>query len=382
MSANSLNLFVAFIFILFCQQLQSETVLTKEQLGEKLFFDSSLSFNKTQSCATCHAPEHAFVDPRDNVINRSVSLGDDGHSFGDRNTPTAAYAALTPEFHQNKEGEYVGGFFLDGRRDSLKAQAGDPILNPIEMAMPDKASVVARIRENPVYIKAFSSIYGDTMWADTGTAYSAISDSIAAFERTSTFMPFDSKYDRYLQGKYQLTDEEDLGMTLFFSQQFTNCNLCHQLRYMPGKAKETFSNYKFHNIGVPVNQAVRSKNGSVSGYRDRGLLDNPVINDFNQDGKFKTPTLRNVAVTAPYMHNGVFKDLKTVVLFYNKYNSKSEKRQVNPETGQQWSKPETAINISEKELKTGPALDDRKIDALVAFLKILTDKRYEHLLGD
>ena len=92
------------------------------------------------------------------------------------------------------------------------------------------------------------------------------------------------------------------------------------------------------------------------------------------------PTLRNVAVTGPYMHNGVFKELKTVVDFYNKYNSKSAKRQINPETGEQWAEPEVSNTLSSTELEFGPALNDKRINALVAFLKLLTDKRYEHLI--
>jgi len=92
------------------------------------------------------------------------------------------------------------------------------------------------------------------------------------------------------------------------------------------------------------------------------------------------PTLRNVAVTAPYMHNGVFKDLRTVVLFYDKFNSRSAKRQVNPETGEPWGEPEVPGTLSTEELEHGPALKDQRIDALVAFLKTLTDRRYEHLL--
>ena len=86
---------------------------------------------------------------------------------------------------------------------------------------------------------------------------------------------------------------------------------------------------------------------------------------------------RDVVVTGPDMHDGVFADLRTVVLFYNKYNSKSPARQIDPETGRPWGKPEVAVNLSLKELETGPALDDRRVDALVAFLKTLTDRRYE-----
>lgn len=112
-----------------------------------------------------------------------------------------------------------------------------------------------------------------------------------------------------------------------------------------------------------------------------GLLDNPAIDDPAQAGKFKTPTPCNVAVTGPYMHNGVFRDLRTVVLFYNKYNSKSSKRQINPETGEKWREPEIADKLSLEELETGPALKNNRIDALLAFMKMLTDRRHEHLLG-
>ncbi|HYD67291.1 MAG TPA: methylamine utilization protein MauG, partial [Azospirillum sp.] len=101
-----------------------------------------------------------------------------------------------------------------------------------------------------------------------------------------------------------------------------------------------------------------------------------------QDGKYKTPTLRNVAVTGPYMHNGAFKDLETVIRFYNKYNSTAESAQINPETGKPWGQPEVAKTLSLKELETGPALDTKRIKALVAFLKTLTDARYEHLLKE
>jgi cytochrome c peroxidase len=309
-----------------------------------------------------------------------VSLGDDGKSLGDRNAPTAAYARFSPEFHANKEGVYAGGQFLDGREKNLFGQAGGPPLNPVEMAMPDKSAVVARLQEDQHYVQAFRSFYGDDVFSDPEHAYRAMAESIAAYEKTDFFSPFDSKYDRYLRGEYSMTEQEDLGMTLFFSQQFTNCNICHQLKKRPAAQGETFSNYEYHNIGTPVNTTVRSMNGLGPDHVDHGLLENPAIDDPAQDGKFKVPTLRNVAVTGPYMHNGVFADLRTVVLFYNKYNSRSAKRQVNPETGAQWAAPEVDGTLSLEELKTGPALKNREIDALVAFMNTLTDARYEHLL--
>jgi cytochrome c peroxidase len=351
-----------------------------EALGQALFFDKSLSKNRTQACATCHSPESGFADGRENSVGGAVSLGDDGVSLGDRNAPTVTYAVFSPSFQLNEKGNYVGGQFHDGREMNLAGQAGGPPTNPIEMGMPGKAAVVQRLMENNAYIAAFKQFYGKDIFDDVNQAYVAMTQSIAAFEMTDLFAPFDSKYDRYLRGEYELTAQEDLGMTLFFSQQFSNCNLCHQLKRVPGGEGETFSNYEYHNIGVPVNRAVRQLNGVAEDYVDHGLLDNPLVHDVSQTGKFKVPTLRNVAVTGPYMHNGVFKDLRTVVMFYNKYNSRSEKRQINPETGEKWRLPEVNDSISIKELEQGPALDNRRVDALVAFMKILTDRRYEHLL--
>lgn len=349
-------------------------------LGRMLYFDVNLSLNRTQACATCHAPETGFVDQRGRGALAAASLGDDGHSVGDRNAPTAAYAKFSPRFHRGVDGKYVGGQFWDGREPDLAGQAGDPLLNPIEMGMPGKAAVIERLKENPVYVGAFRQFYGDAIWSDTEAAYAALTRSIAAFEETDFFAPFDSKYDRYLRGEYEMTPQENLGMTLFFSRQFTNCNLCHRLRQSQMDEKETFSSYEYHNIGVPANTELRALNGKGADFVDRGLGENPGVRAADAAGKFKVPTLRNVAVTGPYMHNGVFRDLRTVILFYNKYNSHNPRRQINPETGKEWEKPEVPENISLKELETGPAFDNRRINALVAFLKTLTDKRYEPLL--
>ena len=346
-------------------------------LGEALFFDPNLSRARTQSCATCHDPNAGFADPRETDVGRAVSLGDDGHSLGTRNAPTASYAAMTPPFHLNSDGEWLGGLFLDGRAADLEAQAAGPPLNPAEMAMPDTPAVVARLRENPDYVAALEALAGPEVLDAPERAYAAMTKAIAAFERTEEFAPFDSKYDRYLRGEYELTREEELGRLLFFSEQFTNCALCHRLKTSPVDPEEPFTNYQYHNIGVPANPALAHVAGP-----DRGLLENPEVDDPGQAGKFKVPTLRNVAVTAPYMHNGVFEDLRTVVLFYNTYNSKAAARQINPETGKPFGPPELDGTLSMEELTTGPALDDQRIDALVAFLKTLTDARYEPLLDE
>ncbi len=348
-----------------------------EDLGKVLFFDKNLSKNRTQACATCHNPDTGFTDNRDNGIKGMASLGDDGKSLGDRQAPSATYAKFSPKFHfDKKKKKYIGGQFWDGREATLAGQAGGPPLNPIEMGMSSKKEVVDRLKENSYYVAALKSIYGEDIFNSDDKAYEAMTKAIESFEMTKEFSPFDSKYDRFLRGEYDLTVLEDLGRSIFFSNNNNSCATCHVLKG-EDKEGETFTNYEYHNIGVPANNQLRAKNGVKD--IDLGLLNNPNVKDESQKGKYKVPTLRNVAVTAPYMHNGVFKDLRTVVEFYDKYNNKD--RTVNPETGKPWDDPEVKETISLEELKAKKQ-NDRKIDALVAFLKLLTDKRYEHLIKE
>ncbi len=367
------------------QPTSTPTNISKEQLGEKLFSDKNLSLNRSQSCATCHDLDHAFIDNRDNAVAKAVSVGDDGTSLGDRNTPTAMYGKFAPSFRLNNRNEFIGGQFLDGREADLQGQAGQPPLNPVEMNMPDKASVVARLQENTEYVDAFKALFGATIFDNVDSAYEAMTESIADFEKTEPFSPFTSKYDRWIVNEYDMTPLENLGRAIFFSQQFTNCNGCHQLRAVGGAQEETFTNYEYHNLGVPVNQAVRTANNNngkgAAGFTDHGLLDNPDVNANREDGKFKVTTLRNVAVTAPYMHNGVFQDLRTVVLFYDKFNNTS--RTLNPETNLPWQAPEVNNNLALETAEFNTrALTDERVDALVAFMKLLTDQQYEHLIPE
>ena len=349
--------------------------LTNEQLGQSLFFDKNLSKNRTQSCATCHNPDSAFTDNRDNGVKKMASLGDDKKSLGDREAPSAAYAMLSPNFHfDEKKQKYIGGQFWDGRAATLEEQAGGPPLNPLEMGMSSKDEVVSRLKENPLYVNSFKNIFGEEIFNDSAKAYDAMTKAIASYERTADFATFDSKYDRYLKGEYDLTPLEDLGKSIFFSNNNNSCASCHVLKG-EDKEGETFTNYEFHNIGVPANKELRAKNGVKE--LDKGLLNNPNVKDEKEKGKYKVLTLRNVAVTSPYMHNGVFKDLKTVVEFYDKYNNAN--RKINPETKKPWDSAEVKDTISLKELKA-QELSDRKVEALVAFMKLLTDKRYEYLL--
>lgn len=362
-----------------------QALLKKEQeLGQLLFFDPILSKNKTQSCATCHNPEHGFIDDRKNGVNGMASLGDDGKSIGDRNAPTASYAMFSPNFHYNEiKKQFVGGQFWDGRVDHLKGQAGGPPLNPVEMQMPSKEAIAKRLEKSEVYNSKFRELYGEDIFQDPVKTYDKMAGAIAAFETTKEFAPFDSKYDRYLRGEYELTVLEDLGRTIFFSNNNNNCASCHILK-KEDAPRETFTNYQYHNIGVPKNSKLMAKNVvDPTTFVDHGLMNNPQVKDLPNakdfDGKMKVPTLRNISITGPYMHNGVFQDLSTVVKFYDKYVNKE--RILNPETGKPWRDPEVKIGEDDmKLLKNAKALNERKIKALVAFMNLLTDKKYEHLI--
>jgi cytochrome c peroxidase len=364
-----------------------------ESLGQALFLDINLSKDRNQSCASCHDPAHGFIDVRSNGVAAAASLGSDGFSLSDRNAPTISYAAAIPEFHRDEQGSYQGGLFWDGRATDLEHQAASPVINNLEMAMPDQAMVRLRLLENPYYEREFTTLFESEVLLSSQQAFAAMTKAIAAFERSQLLSPFDSKYDRYLRGTYRPSREEELGMALFFSPHFTSCNQCHQLNKLPASEGETFSNYHYENIGLPVNVLLRSANGKGETYIDHGLGANPHINnvsgiqgEFNQqfdpaqDGRFKVPTLRNVAITGPYMHNGVFQSLRTVLHFYNSYNSSGVNAGINPETGAPWGEPEISVNIALLKLQASLPLESRQIDALLAFLKMLTDQRYEHLL--
>ncbi len=356
--------------------------MTEAQLGQILFLDPNFSVNRTMSCATCHDPSNSFSDQRENVGLAMVSLGDDSKSLGTRNTPMAAYSSTSPSFHFDQVlKEYVGGQFLDGRANTLADQAMGPPLNPVEMGLPNAKTLVERVKENPFYVSTFKRLYGDNVFDPSSTeavlpAFQGFANALQAFENTEQFATYDSKYDRFLKGEYDLTVLEDLGRTLFFSNNNVNCNSCHMLK-TEDSPKEPFTNHQYRNIGVPSNAQLIALGHIQEDFIDHGLLENPAVDDLKYDGKFKNPSLRNVAVTAPYMHNGVFKELRTVMEFYDHYNN--TERTINPETGKPWRSPEVPTTVDKEDLKA-QALTDRKIDALVAFMKTLTDKRFEPLL--
>lgn len=348
--------------------LPSEAVNTPQALGYYLFNDPNLSLNRSQSCASCHNAKQAFIDTRPNPAKGAVSLGDDGVSLGQRNAPALTYAYLTPSFNLNSNAEAEGGFFHDGRAKTLQAQAGQPLLNPIEMNMPNKAAVIIRLQEKSFYTQSFKQIFGDEVFATTEQAYNALTSSLASWQSEESFASFDSKYDRWLAGSYQLTPAEERGKDIFYTPSLSSCINCHTLNRNLTAPKEMFTNYLYRNVGTPVNLTVQALTGVTA--KDAGL----------NNGAFKTPSLRNVAVTGPYMHNGVFAELDTVLEFYNfRSRPNNSSNLINPETGKPWAEISFPEAIHSTELMM-PALSKQDKQDLIAFLKSLTDQRYEYLI--
>jgi cytochrome c peroxidase len=247
-------------------EVKAEKQKLKIELGRRLFFDPVLSKDGKVSCASCHKPDHAFAD------DKAFSVGINGQK-GDRNTPTV-FSTHNLKF-----------LFWDGRARSLEEQAIGPIQNPKEMGE-TVGMVLLKLNKDPYYSKEFKKIYGTSpIMTDD------LLNAIAEFERT--LVSKDSDYDRYVAGnKKALSQSAKRGMDLFFRKAM--CAECHK--------GPDFTDGDFHNIGLPITEDVGRAKVSVTNKDTR---------------KFKTPTLREVAKTAPYFHNGSFGTLEEVIAFYN-----------------------------------------------------------------
>ncbi len=337
----------------------------KEDLGGRIFADTNLSEPAGQSCASCHVAQAGFADP-DTDSTRPASEGAVSGRFGNRNAPTAAYTSLIPAFGTNNAGAFIGGQFVDGRAATLAEQAKAPFLNPLEMSNPDMASVIDKIR-NSTYATLFEQVYGAGSLNNTVTAFDQAADAIAAFEGTNAFSPFTSKFDYFLAGRVQLTAQESRGFILFDGKGL--CFTCHEF--------PLFTNHTYSNIGVPKNPnnpfytMPPQYNPAGAAFVDLGLGANPAVLLSSENGKFRVPTLRNVALTAPYMHNGTFQTLDQVVNFYNT----RDVLPVCPTDAIQpncWPLPEVPENVDTL-LMGNLGLTQGEVNDIVAFLQTLTD---------
>ncbi len=276
----------------------------KIELGKLLYFDARLSKDRSISCASCHNPYHGFTDP--GATSKGV-----GFKLGGRNSPTVINRLFSDVQ------------FWDGRAKDLEEQAHGPLINPVEMAMPNHNEVVKRVKAVAGYAPLFEKAFGSREINMT-----RIAQAIASYERT--VVSGNSPFDRYSAGdKDAMSAAAVRGMELFNGA--ANCKVCH--------AGFNFTDESYHNLGV----------GMTKAKPDLGRFEQSKAE--SEKGAFKTPTLRNVAQTAPYMHDGSEATLRDVVEFYNKGGNANA-----------WlSKEVKALQLTATQ-----------VDDLVAFLEALT----------
>lgn len=324
----------------------------KVALGDKLFRDKRFSATGEVGCVTCHDPALTFTDSPKRVSTGIRSL------TGTRNAPTVVNAA------------YMKSMFWDGREPDLEHQSAQPFVNPVEGGLADHAPILDIVRTDPDYVQAFQAVFGKT---GAEVTMKEVTRAIASFERT--VVAGDSPFDRYYFGgdRSALNQQQQNGLDLFLNK--GRCVSCHTIE----EDHALFTDSAFHNIGVGINgiqdQVPRLASAFLEAKRkgadvDKTVLTDPkaselgrfaVVDDLSTVGAFKTPTLRNVARTAPYMHDGSLKTLRDVVIHYNLGGKSQESESVNPYL----SGGIRPLDLTEQE-----------IDDLVAFMESLTSPQF------
>jgi cytochrome c peroxidase len=326
--------------------------LQKIALGEELFLDKRFSTTGEVSCATCHDPEKAFTD---SPLKTSEGIE---KKTGTRNAPTVINAA------------YFRTQFWDGRSPSLEDQALHPPVNPVEMGLPSHQPILDIVRSDPGYVTAFAEVFGVE---GEQVTMDHVTKAIAAFERTR--IAGDSPFDRwFFAGETDaVTEQQKRGYDLFVNQ--GRCVSCHIIE----QTQALFTDNRFHNIGVGINDIQNDVPALATEFLEADLtlseVDVEVLGDkrtselgrfaishgFDDLGSFKTPTLRNVALTAPYMHDGSVATLRDVIVHYNNGGVTDEGDPVND-----------FLSGGIRPLN----LEEDQIDDLVAFMEALTSPEY------
>ncbi len=351
-------------------------------LGRAIFFDAGLSEPRGTSCASCHEPARAFSG--DHGSGAGVPAGSRPGVLARRTAPSLLYLRFVPRFRffsddeDNHAIDYAphGGFFWDGRADSIAALVSQPLLNPREMNNKDTAAITDKLRRAP-YGNVFKNEFPGALDA-ADSAVRALGVALEAFLLSPAMAPFASKYDDYVRGKAVLTAQEKHGLDLFKDRNRAGCSGCHTLvDTVPDPSRSIFTDYGFDAVGAPRYARVRVHDDDIGGC-ERTDPNNP-SSDAQYWASFRTPSLRNVAVRPAFMHNGAFTNLRDVVAFY-------ATRATNPE---RWYRRGVVFDDTPAAYRgqinttsvpynrrrgAAPALDDEAIDAIVAFLRTLTDR--------
>jgi cytochrome c peroxidase len=390
------------------------------RLGQKMFFDPSLSGSRKMSCSTCHDPGHAYA-PTNSL---DVQLGGSQLRLqGVRAVPSLTYLERTPRFRvgldtafdpdsrrlpkaarpasnslQNAEAGPVGsvnalfqaeqvvpegGVDWDGRAAVLADQAGGPLLDRREMANMDGEELLAKLRATP-YAGELVSVFGPEVFRSPSTGLADMYLALARFQiEDRSFHTYSSKYDYYLAGRAQLSVQEQRGLKLFDDPEKGNCAACHLDKPTKNRLAPAFTDYEFEALAVPRNKKLSANHDAK--YFDEGLC-GPLRKDATKQsycGLFKTPTLRNVATRQVFFHNGVVHSLEDAVRFYVERETRPEKwypRRADGTVAMYDDLPAAHRgNVDVKDAPFNhhrgeqPVLSQQGIKDVVAFLNTLTD---------
>jgi cytochrome c peroxidase len=289
------------------------TEAARVAVGDLLFHDTRLSAGGNLACASCHVQTRGHADA-DGVF---LPLGGPAlDQQGLRSSPTLDYLNDNRGFAFDNQGRPAGGFTWDGRADSRAAQALGPLLAANEMAHASSAAVVARVRSLP-YLAQLLSASGLDAAASDAQVLEALQGALQSYQAgDQDYQLFTSKFDAVQDGRASFTAQEARGLSLFNSPQRGNCASCHSSTPPAGQTRALFTNFGYFALGVPRNSSSATADPL---FMDMGLC-GPVRTDLSNRtdlcGQFKVPTLRNVALTAPYFHNGAVATLQDAVSFY------------------------------------------------------------------
>ena len=349
---------------------------TQLSISQALFAEKSLSASGQLSCASCHADETAHSTAS------GVSLPVGGVLMNQqlsRSSPSLMYKSTTPTFSFNNAGEAIGGFDWDGRVNTLADQSAGPLLASAEMANGNINILALKVRALS-YFKDFASVFNVPANATDQQVYDILRTAFETYQRQDPdYLLFNSKFDRFLDGTVSLSASEERGRQLFNNPNKGNCASCHSSQIGPGQQRPLFTNFRYAALGVPRNNtSTANQNAS---FFDMGLC-GPVRTDLTARtdlcGQFKIPTLRNIAITAPYFHNSAIDTLTNAVRFYATRDS-------NPAL---WYPTVNGAVVKFNDLPTNlrgnvpvnrapfnSNLSAQEIDDIVAFLLTLTDDR-------
>ena len=354
-------------------------------LGRALFFDPGLSASGRVSCATCHDPAHAYGPPNGLAVQPGGGVPPD--LGGIRATPSLRYLQSLPayseHFYDNDGDDSVdkgptGGHMWDGRAGSAREQARLPLLSKAEMGNPDEATVVEHLRRAP-YAVQLRAAFGADILERGHAAFDAATLALEVFQQSPVdFYPYSSRYDAVLRGTATLSPQEARGLALFNDPDKGNCAACHLSEPTPDGAFPLLTDFGHIAIGVPRNPAVPAN--ADPEFHDLGLC-GPLRTDLAQQvedcGRFRTPSLRNVAVRQVWFHNGAMRTLEDAVRFYATRDT--EPRHWYRGASVSDDLPARYAGNLNRDPPFGrapgqaAALDEAEIAAIVAFLKTLTD---------